>query len=80
MVRCKIDKDELFVVSPGGSKTEAFMLDGQMYLDLVSERRFDDSWEDLPISQSELYIYTFDSQLTKYRTACHLLYEQKATK
>lgn len=79
----RIDNGDLSSVQPIGSTTDAFVFDGGLYFDLVSERGHDDKWQPLPNPQPELFIYKvqwYDSANTQLRTACHLLYEQTTNK
>jgi hypothetical protein len=79
----RVDKNDLLTANPIGSASDAFVFKGKLYFDSISERGFDDRWQSLPIPQPELFIYTvqrYDSNNTALRTACHLLYVQKAQK
>lgn len=79
----RVDKHDLSSARPIGSADDAFLLNGKLYLDSISERSYDDRWQYLPIPQPELIVYTvqrFDSDNTGLRTACHLRYVQRYQK
>jgi hypothetical protein len=75
----RVDHDDLSTVQSVGSAADAFLFNGLVYFDSISERTFDDRWRLLPIPQPELYIYTAQMENADniaFRTACHLLYVQ----
>lgn len=77
-----VKNDDFSTVQPIGSAEDAFLLNGVLYFDSISERGFDDMWRPLPIPQPELYVYTvrrYDSNVA-LTTVCHLLYEKQAAR
>lgn len=79
----RVDNGDLSTAQPIGDSVDAFVIDGKLYFDEVTERRYDDKWKSLPNPQPEIFIYKaywYDSVHTMFKKACHLLYEQKSTK
>lgn len=79
----RVDNGDLSTAQPIGDRVDAFVFDGKLYFDDVTERWFDDKGKSLPNPQSEIFIYKaywYDSAHTMLIKMCHLLYEQRPTK